>query len=89
MPLSPPDALLHAPPDKRVLVAEDDALVAMHIEQELDGTRFDIVGAFDSCAATEAWLQGSTPDVAIIDLELRDGPCTIVAKNSGDGACRL
>lgn len=31
-----------------------------------------------SCAATHAWLDRHTPDVAIVDVELGDGRCTEV-----------
>lgn len=67
------------PSSKRVLVAENEALVSMLIEDELTDAGFVVVGPFDSCVDAAQWLKSNTPDVAILDHELRDGPCTEVA----------
>ncbi len=66
-------------PAKRVLIAEDEALIAMLIEDEAASAGFDIVGPFATCADASRWLATDTPDVAILDHELADGPCTEVA----------
>ena len=67
------------PGRRRVLVAEDEALIGMMIEDELAQAGFEIVGPFATCADASHWLSTDTPDVAVLDHELRDGPCTDVA----------
>jgi DNA-binding response OmpR family regulator len=32
-----------------------------------------------TCAAAEHWLQSNTPSVALLDVQLKDGPCSGVA----------
>lgn len=66
-------------PAKRVLVAEDEALVAMQIEYEVAGAGFAVAGPFATCVEASRWLKADTPDVAVLDHELRDGPCTDLA----------
>jgi DNA-binding response OmpR family regulator len=64
---------------KRVLVAEDQALIGFLMQAELSDAGFQVVGPFRSCAAASKWLTGDTPDEAILDVELSDGACTQVA----------
>jgi DNA-binding response OmpR family regulator len=40
---------------------------------------FEVAGPFGSCATALAWLGSDTPDAAILDIELSDGPCVQVA----------
>jgi AmiR/NasT family two-component response regulator len=68
------------PPRIRVLIAEDEALVSMLIEAELADAGFVVVGPFATCAETRGWLETDTPDVAVLDHGLRDGPCTDAAE---------
>lgn len=63
----------------RVLVAEDEALVAMLIEFELRDAGFETVGPFATCAEASGWLKTEPPDGAVLDLHLKDGPCLDVA----------
>jgi DNA-binding response OmpR family regulator len=63
----------------RVLVAEDEALVSMLIEVELADAGFQVIGPFATCADASVWLASDTPDIALLDHALRDGPCTDVA----------
>jgi DNA-binding response OmpR family regulator len=65
---------------KRVLLVEDQVLVSMLVEDELMEAGYTIVGPFSTCAAALAWLEQDTPDLAILDLQLRDGPCTEIAR---------
>ncbi len=62
-----------------VLVAEDEAIVSMQIETELDSAGFDVAGPFATCVEASAYLDDETPDAAVLDLHLRDGPCIDVA----------
>ena len=51
----------------------------MLIEDELARAGFEVIGPFATCAAASRWLASDTPDIAVLDHELRDGPCTDVA----------
>ena len=64
---------------ERVLVAEDQAVIAMMMEHELIDAGYEVVGPFVSCAEASAWLAHETPDMAILDVQLKDGPCTDLA----------
>jgi DNA-binding response OmpR family regulator len=59
----------------RVLIVEDEIIVAMEIEQTISDMGLDPVGiATDQSSALR--LAGET-DVALVDLNLRDGPTGI------------
>lgn len=56
----------------RVLVVEDEALLAMEIERLLEEGGFTVLGvALDHAGAVQFGAQG--PDFALVDLNLRDG----------------
>jgi DNA-binding response OmpR family regulator len=58
-----------------VLLAEDEAIIAMELEDSLQTHGFDIAGPFSTCAEAEEWLKAGLPDAAILDNSLKDGPC--------------
>src|SRR3954463_2749992 len=62
------------------LVAEDQALIALALEAALEEVGIGIAGPFPSCAEASAWVERHTPELAILDFKLRDGPCTHLAK---------
>jgi DNA-binding response OmpR family regulator len=62
-----------------VLLVEDEALVAMNLQDELKETGYAVVGPFDTCAAALAWLETETPDLAVLDTVLKDGTCRALA----------
>jgi DNA-binding response OmpR family regulator len=62
-----------------VLVAEDEAIIALELEDSLKAAGFEIAGPFATCAAAEGWLETGRPDVAILDNALKDGPCDKLA----------
>lgn len=60
----------------RILIVEDEALVALELEATLDELGHEIVGiAPDSTTALK--LVEQAPDVALVDINLRDGPTGI------------
>jgi DNA-binding response OmpR family regulator len=61
------------------LVVEDQALIAMSIEAYLDEVGIDTAGPFASCESALAWARERSPDMALLDFKLRDGPCTEIA----------
>jgi DNA-binding response OmpR family regulator len=76
-----------APPSRPVvLVAEDEAIIAIELEDGLTRAGFEVAGPFATCSQAEAWLQQGCPDAAILDHELKDGPCdTLIADLSRRG----
>jgi DNA-binding response OmpR family regulator len=63
------------------LIAEDQALIGMALEAYLGHLGIDVAGPFPSCAETARWTETHTPELAILDFKLRDGPCTDVARS--------
>ena len=63
-----------------ILILEDQALIALDIEDLFLNAGFETIQVISSCADAERWLVANKPDVAIIDIKLRDGPCVEVAK---------
>jgi DNA-binding response OmpR family regulator len=62
-----------------VLVAEDSAAIALALEDTLTDAGFAVAGPFSHCAKAVAWLKASTPDFALVDVELADGSCLELA----------
>jgi two-component system, response regulator PdtaR len=57
----------------RIMIVEDEALVALELEAILEDLGYDPVGiAADSSSALR--LIAKQPDLALVDLNLRDGP---------------
>ena len=62
-----------------VLVLEDEALIAINLQDELQDAGHEVAGPFTACSAALEWLQTATPDTAILDATLGDGSCHGVA----------
>lgn len=61
------------PPDLRVMIVEDQALLAMELELVLGEAGCDVVGcAMDTASALEI-AERKRPDLALIDMNLLDG----------------
>jgi DNA-binding response OmpR family regulator len=58
-----------------VLILEDEAIIALNLQDDLQDEGYGIVGPFTTCSAAHRWLQTATPDMAILDATLQDGPC--------------
>jgi len=69
----------HAPRKPLVLVLEDEAIIALNLHDELQEAGYRVAGPFTTCAAALEWLQAATPDMAILDAALKDGPCREIA----------
>jgi DNA-binding response OmpR family regulator len=62
-----------------ILLLEDEALIALDVEQTLlDAGAKDIVH-LGSCAAATDWLVDYTPDLVVLDIFLLDGESTDIA----------
>ena len=62
-----------------VLVVEDEPLIAMMIEDFIDMLGHDLAGNCDSVAEALVKVEEGGFDVAILDVNLRDGACWPVA----------
>jgi len=62
-----------------VLVLEDEALIALNLQDELQDSGHEVAGPFMDCSAALGWLQTAAPDMAILDATLNDGSCHSVA----------
>jgi two-component system, response regulator PdtaR len=57
----------------KILIVEDEVFAAMHLEAALEDLGCTVIGiAPDSQSALE--LGAMAPDLAVVDLNLRDGP---------------
>jgi DNA-binding response OmpR family regulator len=62
-----------------VLLLEDEALIALNLQDELQDADYEVAGPFTACSAALEWLQTATPDTAILDAALTDGSCREIA----------
>jgi DNA-binding response OmpR family regulator len=62
-----------------ILILEDEALIALNLQDELQDSGHEVVGPFTDCSAALGWLQTVTPDMAILDATLKDGLCREIA----------
>ncbi len=63
-----------------VLILEDEALIGLNLRDDLQDAGYRVEGPFTTCAAALSWLQTATPDTAILDAALKDGPCRAIAQ---------
>ncbi len=57
-------------PARRILVVEDEALVAMLVEDALEDAGFGVIGPVRSVAQALEALEMEAPDAAVLDLNL-------------------
>lgn len=62
-----------------VLVIEDEPLIAMMIEDFIDMLGHNLAGSCDSVADALVKVEAGGFDIAILDVNLRDGACWPVA----------
>lgn len=61
------------PPDLRVMIVEDQALLAMELELVLADSGCDVIGCAMDRASAFAIAERERPDLALIDVNLLDG----------------
>lgn len=61
------------------MICEDEAIVAFDLQSRLMDMEFDVMGPYATQREAQRALRRSTPDMAIIDVELADGACTRLA----------
>jgi DNA-binding response OmpR family regulator len=62
------------------MVVEDEALIAMSLEEGLSDLGFVVAGPFSACSDAIDFLRSETPHVAILDSVLSDGLCIELAR---------
>jgi DNA-binding response OmpR family regulator len=63
-----------------VLVVEDEAAIGLALADALTDAGYVVAGPIATTADALDWLQRATPDLALVDVMLRDGPCTGLAR---------
>ena len=63
-----------------VLLAEDEALIGLDLSDILEDAGYRVIGPVATAAEALHLLQRDDPQFAIIDVRLRDGPCTEVVR---------
>ncbi len=62
------------------MIVEDQALIGMSLEAYLEDAGFSVAGPFPSCADALCWLEHNTPQIAVLDVSLRDGTSLPIAQ---------
>ena len=55
---------------RKILVVEDDALIAMELGERLTDLGYEVVGPAHSIAEAEQLIAGNRPDAALLDANL-------------------
>jgi DNA-binding response OmpR family regulator len=63
-----------------VMIVEDEAIIAMSLEDIFEDEGYQVIGPFSSCAEAIASLSSKMPTLAILDAILRDGSCLELAR---------
>lgn len=66
-------------PHGTVLLLEDEALIAVALQDDLEEAGYEVAGPFVTCTDALSWLEAHRPDLAVLDTVLKDGPCKEVA----------
>lgn len=61
------------PAARSILIVEDEPLIAMMLEDFLDSLGHKVVGSCESVEEALSWVDRGGFDVAIIDVQLKDG----------------
>ncbi len=76
---------MHEPPGvPRVLILEDEAIIAMDVAGLLSDAGFNVMATLATCANAMDWLVANRADVALLDIDLLDGSCEMVAQRLND-----
>ncbi|EIM29280.1 response regulator with CheY-like receiver, AAA-type ATPase, and DNA-binding domains [Microvirga lotononidis] len=64
----------------RCMIVEDQALLGMSLEAFLEDAGFAVAGVFMSNDQALQWLESDVPDVAILDIMIKDGTSLEIAR---------
>ena len=73
----------------RVLIVEDEALLAMDMEFSLTQSGFDVVGIADTEREAVLLVDQQRPDLILMDITLRDGDGLAVARAIADRKAKI
>src|ERR1700744_5064473 len=76
------DAPVASPRPPRILIVEDEGLIAHNIASELVSAGYAVSGIVDSCKDTLAQIRESRPDLILMDIRIKgalDGIDTTLA----------
>jgi DNA-binding response OmpR family regulator len=62
------------------LIIEDNPLVGLDLAEAQDASGYYVAGPFPVGKDASEWLARFTPDVAVVDLTLKDGSCVEVIR---------
>lgn len=62
------------------MIVEDQALIGMSLEASLEEAGFSVAGPFMSNAQALEWLETGAPDIAMLDIMIKDGTSLQVAR---------
>jgi DNA-binding response OmpR family regulator len=62
------------------MVVEDEAIIAIGLEDGLADHGFEVAGPFSTCGDALAFLRTDMPELAILDAMLSDGSCVVLAR---------
>jgi two-component system, response regulator PdtaR len=65
--------LASSEPKKRILVVEDEALVAWLLRDILESRGYEVVGVASTQLAAEDLCRSRQPEVAVVDVKLKQG----------------
>jgi two-component SAPR family response regulator len=64
----------------RCMIVEDQALIGMSLEASLEEAGFVVEGPFMSNAQALSWLESDVPDIALLDIMIKDGTSVEIAR---------
>lgn len=62
------------------MIVEDQALIGMSLEASLEEAGFRVEGPFMSNAQALSWLESDMPDIALLDVMIKDGTSLEIAR---------
>jgi DNA-binding response OmpR family regulator len=62
-----------------VLLVESSAIIGLDLADGLEGLGYGVAGPY-ACVTALQWLETSTPHIAVLDVDLRSGPCLALAR---------
>jgi DNA-binding response OmpR family regulator len=62
------------------MIVEDQALIGMSLEAFLEDAGFAVAGVFMSNVQALKWLESDAPDIAILDIMIKDGTSLEIAR---------
>jgi DNA-binding response OmpR family regulator len=62
------------------MIVEDQALIGMSLEASLEEAGFVVEGPFMSNAQALLWLESDAPDIALLDVMIKDGTSVKIAR---------